>query len=73
MALKVPALYMDSKVMLYGAGAGVSGAVCADTKLASQRATDSCAVAAAALPTAAVSGMYNMQQLIHFASGSVVA
>jgi hypothetical protein len=28
MALKVPALYTVLKVMLYGAGAGVSGAVC---------------------------------------------
>jgi hypothetical protein len=60
MALKVPASYMDLKVMLYGAGAGVSEAVWADTQLASQRATDSCAVAAAALPTAAFSGICNM-------------
>jgi hypothetical protein len=47
--------------MLYGAAAGgVSEAVCADTKLASQRAIDSCAAAAAAaaLPTAAVAGTY---------------
>jgi hypothetical protein len=53
MALKVAATYRDLKVMLYGAGAGVSGAVCADTELASQRAKDSSAIAAAALPTAA--------------------
>lgn len=53
MALKVPAMYRDLKVMLYGDDAGVSGAVCADTELASQRAKDSCAIAAAALPTAA--------------------
>jgi hypothetical protein len=49
------ASYSYLNVMLDSAGAGVSGAVCADTKLASQRATDSCAVPAAALPTAACS------------------